>query len=138
MDMGRQFIVVRASPDWRSFDVELSRSFCRRVGLPETTIVDFVDLWDRTLRVRYRDFRFCAKEIAGSTLAAVANAQVVSHENFRAMSLEADDRIAFIDDDDWYAPNLFDLATNDHGARWGSIRLGQLFSPIPNKASMAC
>jgi len=76
--MGRQFIVVQASPDWHSFDVELSRNFCRRVSLPETTVVDFVDLWDRTLQVGYRDFRFRTKEIAGSTLAAVANARVVS------------------------------------------------------------
>jgi hypothetical protein len=46
------------------------------------------------------------------------------------MKLAADDRIAFTDDDDWYAPDAFTVPINEHGAYWGSIRLGRPLGPI--------
>jgi hypothetical protein len=52
--MGRNFIALRASPDWRSFDVESSRAFCLGVVVPETTVIDFLAIWDATLKVDYR------------------------------------------------------------------------------------
>jgi hypothetical protein len=127
--MGRNFIVLRASPDWQSFDVESSRAFCLRVGVPETTIIDFLAIWDATLKVGYRVFRHRLKEIALSVFSAATDATIISYRELREMKLEADDRLAFTDDDDWYSPDVFTVPINEHGAYWGSIRLGRPFGP---------
>lgn len=125
--MAKNFIVLRESPDWRSFDVDLSREFCRRAGIMETAIIDFVAIWDRTMKVDYRLFRHRVKEIALSNFSAVLNAKLISHHELRGMSIDANDRIAFTDDDDWFAPDLFDIPINEYGAYWGSLRLGRAF-----------
>ena len=51
---GTNFIVVRHSPDWLSFDPETSRAFCIKLNLPETLIIDFIAVWDAEVAVDYR------------------------------------------------------------------------------------
>ena len=127
--MAQNYICWRASPDWLSFDIESSRDFCRRVGLDENTVVDFVSIWDRVLHVSFREFRATLKDIAFENFRSVANAKLISHIDLKDIPLNASDSIAFTDDDDWYAPNLFEVPANDHGARWASVRLGASFDP---------
>jgi hypothetical protein len=120
------FIVLRASPDWKRFDIEISRAFCRRLGLPETTIIDFVEVWDRHLRVDYRTFRHSVKKIAVSTFARVRDATVLGSVDELTLADVGDDGlIAFTDDDDWFSPDIFGLPANSHGVYWGSSRLGR-------------
>jgi hypothetical protein len=130
--MGLNFIVLRNSPDWRHFDVASSVAFCRRWNLPENTIIDFVDIWDRTMKIDYRAFRTALKDIAFANHATVRNAQIISHEEARALRFEAGDLLAFTDDDDWFAPDLCDLPVDQHGCHWGSIRLGRGPNPSFN------
>src|SRR5258708_38655874 len=43
---GSNYVVVRHSPDWLSFDPEASRAYCLSNRMPETLIVDFMAIWD--------------------------------------------------------------------------------------------
>jgi hypothetical protein len=125
--VANNYIALRASPDWLSFDVETSRAFCQRAGIEESTIIDFVAIWDRVLRVDYRQFRHRLKQITLANFKAVAKASVVPHQALRDTVLAPDDIIAFGDDDDWYSPELFSTPANGHGSKWASIRLGRGF-----------
>lgn len=127
--MGRNFIVLRSSPDWRTFDMNASSVFCRQAGFPENTIIDFAEIWNRTLKLKYHVFRERLKDISQSNISAVCNSRSISHEELKHIDIRRDDRIAFTDDDDWYAPDIFDIPINEHGAYWGSVRLGLAFGP---------
>lgn len=125
------YIVLRDSPDWPSFDPETTRQYCRARELPETTILDFIAIWNRVSRIDYRTFRHRLRQIALDNLRAVENATVVSHREFRDVALSPDDLAVFTDDDDWLAPDLFVMArksANDDGVVWGSIRIGVIFT----------
>jgi hypothetical protein len=133
---GTNFIVVRHSPDWLSFDPEISRAFCVERNLPEMLIIDFMAVWDAEIAVDYRQFRFRIKEIARQTLVRVEHARIISDGDLRALVLAGkvppDALVVFIDDDDWLAPHLFarlrEFATVGAGVdgfRWGSVRLGR-------------
>src|SRR5258705_2543074 len=135
---GGNYIVVRHSPDWLSFDPEASREYCLTNLLPETLIIDFMALWDAAVAVDYRQFRFRIKEIAQRTLVSVEGGRIIGDEAFRALALAgevpSDGLVVFIDDDDWLAPHLFarlrELAaagTGVNGFIWGSVRLGRDF-----------
>jgi hypothetical protein len=135
---GTNFIVVRHSPDWLSFDPETSRAFCVQRNLPETLIIDFIAVWDAAVAVDYRQFRFRIKEIAQQTLVGVEHAQIISDAALRALVLAGkvppDALVVFVDDDDWLAPHVFarlrefaSVGAGVDGFRWGSVELGRGF-----------
>jgi len=129
--MRQNYIVLRNSPDWLTFDAESSRDFCRRCRLPETLVIDFIDLWDRTFAVDYRHFRHAMKQIAMENLAAVERARIAQHDEFRARDVAPDTLLAFADDDDWMAPGMFARLGAEgeaqDGFKWGSARIGREF-----------
>jgi hypothetical protein len=119
------FIVLRQSPDWLTFDLDATRSFCTRVGVPENMIIDFVKQWDSTLNLDYRKFRHAMKQITLSSIAACSDSALVSSADLRALNER--DLIYFTDDDDWVMPDLFAVLHSydiQDGFLWGSIRVG--------------
>lgn len=135
MSSPNNYIVLRHSPDWLSYDLEQSRSFCATANVPEGTVLDFVALWDQTMAVDYRRFRHVIKRIALANFHAVAEGRFCTTTEFEAIATSLEDLIVFVDDDDWLAPDLFvRLRHMPHltdGAMWGSIRLGPVFSHPP-------
>lgn len=130
--MAKNLLILRASPDWATFDLGRSREFLRGLRLPEDLIVEFAALWQRHFKVDYRDVRAQLKAIALDTFNTVRQASLVRHQDWDG-SAAADARIAFVDDDDWMAPDLFERlpapVANEDGIRWGSLRLGRVFGP---------
>jgi hypothetical protein len=133
--MPNNYVVLRESPNWLSYDDRQSREFCVRFSLPENTIIDFISMWDAALDVDYRHFRHSIKGTALANFRQVRGSIFFEHANFRAIALEPDDLVVFVDDDDWLAPDLFirirDTADSQDGAKWGSIRIGPVFSQSP-------
>lgn len=129
------YVVLRDSPNWLSYNDQQSREFCARFALPEGTIIDFISIWDAALDVDYRHFRHLMKDTALANFRQVNGSIFLEHSDFFAISLEPDDLVVFVDDDDWLAPNLFkclrDESDNNDGAKWGSIRVGPVFSHLP-------
>jgi hypothetical protein len=134
---GSNYIVVRHSPDWLSFDPESSRAFCLKLGMPETQVIDFVSLWDNSVGIDYRQFRFRVKQIAQQNLAKVEGGRIIDDAEFHALALAGkvppDALAVFVDDDDWLAPDLFVRlrvlrTAGGDGFRWGSVRLGRDFN----------
>jgi hypothetical protein len=130
--MPQNLLVLRASPDWATFDIERSRDFLKALRLPEDLVIEFAALWARHFKVDYRDVRAQLKAIALETYNAVRQAALVPHQDWDG-SASADGRIAFVDDDDWMAPDLFERLpapiAGEDGVRWGSLRLGRVFGP---------
>lgn len=133
--MPDNYVVLRDSPDWLSYNDQQSRDFCLRFALPENTLIDFISIWDAALDVDYRHFRHIMKDAALANFRKVRGAIFLTHADFRAIGPEPDDLIVFVDDDDWLAPDLFlrlrDASGSDDGAKWGSIRVGPVFSHSP-------
>ena len=125
-------LVLRASPDWATFDLESSRAFLRRLRLPDYLVVDFAALWDRHFRVDYRSLRARLKALALQTFSDVRQASLLRHEDWDGCGPDGG-WLAFVDDDDWMAPTLFEslpaTASTGDGVRWGSLRLGRVFAP---------
>ena len=133
--MQKNFLILRASPDWMNFDVESSRGFLRNVGLPEYLIIEFAALWNRHFKTDYCSVRAQLKTLALETNNAVQYATILRHEAWDENgNKDGDSRgwFAFIDDDDWMSPGLFgrlpETAYGDEGVRWGSLRLGRVFA----------
>jgi hypothetical protein len=131
----RNYVVLRNSPNWLSYDDQQSRDFCGRFALPENTIIDFISIWDAALDIDYRHFRHIVKEAALANFRQVQDSIFLEHEKFRAIAPEPDDLVVFVDDDDWLAPDLFihlrAAPDSQDGAKWGSIRVGPVFSHSP-------
>jgi hypothetical protein len=131
-------VVCRASPDWPSFDLEETRPFLRGWA-DETLIIDFVTLWDGTFGVDYRSLRQRLKVLSLENFAQVQEAQVTPLADFDAGAVSPDDRIVFIDDDDWLTPDLF-ARLGDAPAEawvWGSVRIGLDFgAPVPEQGEV--
>ncbi|MFD1951262.1 hypothetical protein ACFSGX_10855 [Sphingomonas arantia] len=121
------YVVLRASPDWATFDLEETRPFLRLHKLDENLVIDFARIWDATFRLSYRMVRARLKALTLVTIEAVHDATVLRYDAFDAGAITAQDRIIFHDDDDWLAPHVFEelarLPQAD-GYRWGSIRIG--------------
>jgi hypothetical protein len=130
--MPQNLLVLRASPDWATFDIERSRDFLKALRLPEDLVIEFAALWQRHFKVDYRDVRAQLKAVALQTYNGVRQAALVRHQDWDG-SAPADGRIAFVDDDDWMAPDLFGRLpapiAGEDGVRWGSLRLGRVFGP---------
>jgi hypothetical protein len=127
-------IALRQSPDWshisRQEYQEHSREFCRSIGRPFDQMNDIVDLWDSTFSVSYFETRQQMKEIARSNLAAVRDAEIVDLAGFTA----DDGRpICFVDDDDWFAPDLGDYLDPTQGYDgfvWTHVAVGSPAYPL--------
>jgi hypothetical protein len=130
-DMQKNLLILRASPDWDTFDIERSRDFLKSLALPETLVVDFAALWDKHFKVDYRGIRAQLKTLALRTYNDVRQASLLRHQDWVGRA-EPDGRVAFIDDDDWMSPGLFERlpapTSMEDGVRWGSLRLGRLFA----------
>jgi hypothetical protein len=130
--MPKNLLILRDSPDWASFDIERSRDFLRSVGLPETLVIEFATLWDRHFKGDYRSVRAQLKTLALQTYNNVRNASLRRHQEWDVKP-EPDGWVAFVDDDDWMSPDLFERLpasiSGADGARWGSLRLGRIFAP---------
>ena len=125
-------VVLRSSPHWPGFDLEASRAFLRGVGIAETLVIDFVGTWDAAFTVDYRTLRQRLKELSLASYEAVTDAAMVPLHAFEEETVVEDDRVVFVDDDDWLAPNLFralPAPEGEDGLRWGSLRVGLDFDP---------
>lgn len=133
--MPHNYVVLRNSPNWLSYTDQQSRDFCRRFALPENTIINFISLWDAALEVDYRHFRHVMKDTALANFRRVHDSTFLEHVDFRAIAPKPDDLVVFVDDDDWLAPDLFirlrEGVDSYDGAKWGSIRVGPVFSHSP-------
>jgi len=132
--MPGNYIVLRASPNWLDFNLEDSRAFCRRHRLPTNLVIQFAERWDQTFALDYRKFRHEMKEIALGTFAAARDSHLI-HLTELGSSPSDDDLFLFTDDDDWVAPNLFEVLRTDStpqdGFLWGSIFLGKFLVDLP-------
>jgi hypothetical protein len=130
--MQNNLLILRASPDWNSFDLECSRGFLKSLHLPEDLVIAFAALWEQHFKVDYRGVRAQLKTLALQTFAEVRQASLLRHEEWDGKG-QPDGRVAFVDDDDWMSPSLFEslpaTASGEDGVRWGSLRLGRIFAP---------
>src|SRR5580700_6706557 len=130
--MQRNLLILRASPDWSTFDIERSRGFLRSLRLPEGLVIAFAALWDKHFKVDYRGVRAQLKTLALQTYGEVRQASLLRHEEWDGKG-RPDGRVAFVDDDDWMSPSLFEslpaTTSGEDGVRWGSLRLGRIFAP---------
>ena len=133
--MAADLIVLRASPDWEHFDMEMSRLFLRRAGLPDDLVIEFATLWDRSFKADYRTVRAQLKALAEATYRGVHGARLIPHEHWDEASSGPEAWIAFVDDDDWMAPHLFEAlgrpSAGHDGARWANVRVGREFADEP-------
>jgi hypothetical protein len=129
--MQSNLLILRASPDWNTFDLERSRGFLRSLRLPEDLVIAFAALWDKHFKVDYRSVRAHLKTLALQTYDDVRQASLLRHEEWDGNGRPGG-RVAFVDDDDWMSPSLFEslpaTTSGEDGVRWGSLRLGRIFA----------
>lgn len=133
--MADNYIVLRRSPDWPTFDLNETRAFCNAAGVREDLVIGFAAAWDSVLGLDYRSYRQRQKEISLRTAYACLDAIVVDHARFDPESCRDDDLIYFTDDDDWVSPSLFQTlrreALQADLVLWGSIFVGKLTAATP-------
>lgn len=130
------FVSLRASPDWLNFDLADAQPFLRAGGYPVDLLDRFVELWDSHFRVDYRTFRHKLKSLSRAT-ALHTRALVIERSDLHLVKDR--DRVVFLDDDDWLAPELFGtLKQNDQvdGQRWASVRIGLDYDPSSPHAAV--
>ena len=134
-DEPKNYIVLRRSPDWLSFDMEDTRKFLSEFPLPNDMIIEFAKLWDRRMGLSYKQYRNKMKILATKVAISVANCTLISTTDIDEINFNDKDRIYFIDDDDWVAPHLFASLARvepaEHGWMWDSIFVGKLFGQTP-------
>ena len=74
--MQRNLLILRASPDWNTFDLERSRGFLKSLHLPEDLVIAFAALWDKHFKVDYRSVRAQLKTLALQTYDDVRQASL--------------------------------------------------------------
>lgn len=131
--MGRNYVVLRRSPDWRTFDLQETRAFLRQFsGMAEDMIIRFAERWDAAFVVDFLGYRQAMKDLSLGLAHEVQNATVLDHSSLATTILADDDLLFFTDDDDWTAPFLFERlrAAGDPGDGWlwRSVFVGKLFS----------
>jgi hypothetical protein len=130
--MQKNLLILRASPDWNTFDIERSRVFLRSLRLPEDLVIEFAALWEKHFKMDYRSVRAQLKTLALQTYGEVRQASLLRHEEWDGKG-QPGGRVAFVDDDDWMSPSLFEslpaTTSGEDGVRWGSLRLGRIFAP---------
>lgn len=123
-------IVRRQSPDWGALGDEYfqqAREFEQLVSLPEGFMRQLVECWNRCFSVAYFDVRQQLKEIAERNLLRVHDTVMCELDDFHPGDF-AGRYLLFIDDDDWYAPDLVArLKVHDAAPTqaivWQSVRL---------------
>ena len=80
--MQRNLLILRASPDWNTFDLERSRGFLKSLHLPEDLVIAFAALWGRHFKVDYRGVRAQLKTLALQTYGEVRQASLLRHEEW--------------------------------------------------------
>src|SRR5579859_7064595 len=128
----KHLLILRASPDWMNFDIETTRLFLRSFALPENLIIEFAALWDRYFKGDYRSLRAQLKTLALQTYNEVRHGCLIRHQEWDGTAAQGS-WVAFLDDDDWLSPELFDVLPgprpDQDGMKWGSLRLGRKFAP---------
>ena len=104
----KHLLILRASPDWMNFDIETTRLFLRSFALPENLIIEFAALWDRYFKADYRSLRAQLKTLALQTYNEVRHGRLIRHEEWDGTAAQGS-WVAFLDDDDWLSPELFDV-----------------------------
>ena len=128
--MPKLVIAVRQSPDWSTIDRDdffrQSREFCQYAEFPLDMIERYVDLWDRTFLTPYFETRERIKKIAAANWASLQDAQVLM-SSLQPDDLPDDAWVAFVDDDDWFKPEIASLlpdAEDLDGVVWQHSRAG--------------
>jgi hypothetical protein len=108
--MPKLAIVVRPSPDWATIDRETyrrhARAFCEAMQFPSESISEVVELWDIAFQTSFFATRQRMKEIAKSNWLQVEDAVVMELKDWAAADFPAETWVAFVDDDDWFRPDL--------------------------------
>lgn len=125
-------VVLRQSPRWDQITRDeyrrTSRAFCLQVGRPPDQMNEVLDAWDGCFGISFFETRQKMKEIAGAALAAVRGARLADAATFApGFAADGDRPVCFVDDDDWFAPDLGEhlsgLAGCD-GALWTHVSFG--------------
>ena len=102
-------IVKRPTLNWAEIDFptfkQESISFCQSWGRPEDYAYKLAQLWDRTFSHGYFETRHKIKLIAEQNINALDDVQV-SHWNKERQVPQLDAPYVFVDDDDWFSPEL--------------------------------
>jgi hypothetical protein len=105
------------------------------MGFSELSLIPLIEFWNLSLSLTYQDFRDRLQQVSLSNYRSVDNSLCLSAREFRGLTLDADDLVVFVDDDDWLAPDLFgrlrSSLDNSDGAKWGSVRIGVDFGSPP-------
>ncbi len=127
-------IVLRPTQDWSRITREEyrahSRDFCRLINRPLDQMNEIIDLWDSTFSISYFATRQRMKDVALSNLANVRDARLVDIGAFAADSACP---VCFVDDDDWFSPDLgehLDFTPGFDGLVWTHVALGFLMDPL--------
>lgn len=110
-------IVVRQSPNWLGLaqSGHDTASFDALIYEPPGTTAALIRFWNETMPVSFYAARAAMKEIAAENLAMVAGARIQSIDQFRP-PFERDALYTFIDDDDWFAPDLAERLLSSEAA----------------------
>ena len=130
------YIALRESPDWLTFDLEQSRAFLRGIGFQEDLVVRYAQEWRRVFGCDFRQFRHDVKLITLESIQACRNSTLISI-NSVANLVKDEDLVLFVDDDDWVSPHLFETVQSQptnhlDGFIWGSIFVGKFLSDLPD------
>jgi hypothetical protein len=114
-----------------NYNIESSRDFLRARNLPEELVIEFAALWNVHFKVDYRSVRAQLKALALRTYKEVRGAVFLRHEEWDG-SGDPEGLVAFVDDDDWMSPGLFESlparTSGEEGVLWGGLRLGRVFA----------
>lgn len=126
-------VIVRQSPDWANIDIEAfkeqSRQFCRTIFRPEEQVNELMSLWDSTFSISFFQVRQRMKEIAQANLRSIRSCRTHQIADFRANDYANQEIFCFVDDDDWFSPEICAAlhAADDgkvDGFRWKHVAFG--------------
>ncbi len=105
-------VILRQSPDWKTITEEQFLSqcgkFCNFAKLPFNLLRNSHQVWSDTFNKSYFEVRQELKEIASKSLSRIQNAEIVHLVDITEEDIEENSFYAFIDDDDWFSPDLGD------------------------------
>lgn len=135
----KNYVVLRRSPDWLSFDLADSRAFCATFTDNHDLIIDFAAAWDAASELDFLHYRQAMKDLSLRSAKGVKMAEVVSHTDPDLADVADDDLLFFTDDDDWVRPDIFERLraqpAAEDGWLWRSIFVGKMFSDTPYEKS---
>ncbi len=112
-DVNEKVVVVqRQTLDWSTISVaefkESSKAFCRLWGKPEDLVYRMMQLWDETFEVGYFETRQRVKDIAERNIRSLVDIEYVPYQGYSNIP-EEQGFYLFIDDDDWFSPNISEV-----------------------------